>query len=71
MGMVRAKEPFVASSENGPVGIDTKTPYDENDPLVERFPQFFASDEELAERGEGKNVNSVQVTNNGQRGRVK
>lgn len=71
MGMVWAKEPFIAASEVGPVNISDREPYADDHEVVQRYPEKFITPELMKERGDGQTMNSVQVTNDGRRGRVK
>lgn len=71
MALVHAKEPVIVKTDDGPEVIDPKEAYDSEDEIVKRYPQFFAGDKTLSDRGEGKTVTRIQSTNDGQRGRVK
>jgi hypothetical protein len=66
-----AKEPFIAKTPDGPVNVDPKTPYPADHDFVQRFPDFFATEEELLESGDGQTVTNVQATPDARRGRVK
>ncbi len=71
MPIVWAKEPFIAATEDGPVNISDKEPYQTDDAIVQRFPQKFISPEKMEERGDGKRVTEIKVDNAGNRGRLK
>lgn len=71
MALVHAKEPVIVKTDDGPTVIDPKEAYDSEDEIVKQYPQFFAGDKTLSDRGEGKSVSGIQSTNDGQRGRVK
>ena len=71
MGMVWAREPFIAASEVGPVNISDREPYADDHEIVQRYPEKFITPELMAERGDGRTMESVVVDNAGNRGRRK
>ncbi len=71
MGMVWAKSPFIAKTEDGGVVISDKEPYADDHEIVQRYPDFFITPELMAERGDGQTQSKVQIGNDGRRGRLK